>query len=66
MATTMSAYTKKDKVEAAVDLPGVPAGTPGKILVANGFAWNRYYVKFDNGVAIGSIDGQYLRRRSKK
>ena len=38
------------KVVATVGLPGVPEGTVGKVRVANGFAWYRYWVDFDNGV----------------
>ena len=30
-----------DKVTAKVDLPGVPEGTPGKVILANGFNWLR-------------------------
>lgn len=43
-----------------VDLLGVPAGTSGTVLLANGFAWLRYRVRFDNGVELGSLDGRHL------
>jgi hypothetical protein len=49
-----------DKVVAAVDLPGVPAGTPGKVTLVNGFRWIRYRVYFDNGADIGSLDRTQL------
>ena len=39
-----------DKVTAKVDLPGVPEGTPGKVILANGFNWLRYRVRFEGGV----------------
>jgi hypothetical protein len=49
-----------DKVTAKVDLPDVPAGTPGKIILANGFNWLRYRVLFDNGIERGDLDGRQL------
>lgn len=53
-----------DKVVAAVDLPGVPAGTPGKVTLVNGFRWTRYRVYFENGADIGSLDRSQLSLRS--
>jgi hypothetical protein len=49
-----------DKVVASVDLPGVPAGTPGKVILANGFNWFRYRVLFANGQEVGDLDGRNL------
>ena len=46
---------KKAKVVAAVDLRGVPAGTPGKVVLINGLTWIRYWVRFANGVTMGSL-----------
>lgn len=54
-----------EKVVAAVDLPGVPAGTPGKVTLVNGFRWIRYRVYFDNGEDIGSIDRSQLATRKE-
>ena len=46
-----------DKVESTVDLDsGVVAGTPGKVILANGFNWLRYRVAFDNGIEVGDLD----------
>jgi hypothetical protein len=45
-----------DKVRSTVDLEGVPAGVDGKILLANGFNWQRYRVLFVNGVELGDLD----------
>jgi hypothetical protein len=46
-----------DRVVATVDLDaGVPAGTPGKVILANGFNWQRYRVQFENGVEVGDLD----------
>ena len=46
---------RKDRVRAAVALRGVPEGTKGRVMVANGFTWPRYWVAFDNGVEMGSL-----------
>ena len=51
---------KGAKVEAKVDLPGVPAGTPGRVILANGFNWLRYRVHFDNGAELADLDGRHL------
>ena len=59
MATALdltSPIRRHQKVVATVDLPGVPEGTLGKVRVANGFAWYRYWVGFENGVELGHID----------
>jgi len=52
------------KVVATVDLPGVPEGTIGKVRVANGFTWYRYWVDFENGVELGHVDHGNLVRAS--
>ena len=59
MATVLdytSPIRRHQKVVATVDLPGVPEGTLGKVRVANGFAWYRYWVYFENGVELGHVD----------
>ena len=48
------------KIVATVDLPGVPEGTTGKVLVANGVVWYRYWVDFDNGVRLGQVGHQQV------
>ncbi|MEM7093988.1 MAG: hypothetical protein AAF567_13365 [Actinomycetota bacterium] len=55
-------FKKNDTVKATVDLPGVPAGTEGRIKVINGFEWTRYWVFFDNGVDLSHLDGGELVR----
>ncbi len=55
-------FKKNDTVLATVDLPGVPAGTEGRIKLVNGFDWVRYWVFFDNGVDLGSLDTDELVR----
>lgn len=44
------------KVRATTDLPGVPAGTNGKVAMANGITWKRYWVRFENGELLGHVD----------
>jgi hypothetical protein len=49
-----------DRVQASVDLPGVAAGTKGKVILANGFNWQRYRVRFENGLELGDLDHRNL------
>jgi hypothetical protein len=51
---------RKAKVVAAVDLPEIPAGTPGKVTMVSGLTWIRYWVRFANGITRGSIDRSEL------
>lgn len=53
---------RKDRVVAAFDLPGIPAGTPGRVIMVAGFTWIRYWVRFENGVERGSIHRKDLVR----
>lgn len=47
---------RHQKVVAAVDLPGVPEGTKGKVTMVNGMGpWIRYRVIFENGVDRGAV-----------
>jgi hypothetical protein len=66
MATSISTekdFRRRQKVVAAVDLPGVPAGTFGKVWFVSGVTWIRYHVAFDNGVEIANVDGGDIRDR---
>jgi hypothetical protein len=54
------------KVVATTDLPGVPEGTQGVVLLANGFNWRRHRVRFDNGVEMGDLDGRHLSRLDRR
>ena len=49
-----------DSVRTTVELPGVPSGTGGKVILANGFNWLRYRVRFENGVEVADLDGRQL------
>jgi hypothetical protein len=53
---------RHDKVVANIDLPGVRAGTKGKVLQKTGLTWIRYRVLFANGVEHGLLDGRHLAR----
>ncbi len=53
---------RKEKVKAAIDLRDVPEGTNGRVIVANGLSWIRYWVAFDNGVEMGSLSRDKLVR----
>ncbi len=50
----------KDKVVATTQLADVPAGTEGKVLLANGFNWQRYRILFNNGIEIGDLDARHI------
>lgn len=51
---------KGAKVVATTELRGVPEGTPGKVMLVAGLSWIRYWVRFDNGVQLGSISRDKL------
>lgn len=58
--STEKLFRRRQKVAAAVDLPGVPAGTFGKVWFVSGVTWVRYHVAFDNGVEIANVDGSQI------
>jgi hypothetical protein len=49
-----------DRVRAIVDLPAVAVGTEGKVILANGFNWQRYRVLFTNGEELGDLDQRHI------
>lgn len=49
-----------DHVRTTADVHGVPVGTEGKVILANGFNWQRYRVLFDNGAEVGDLDHRNL------
>jgi len=59
-------FKRRDRVVAAEDMPGVPEGTPGTVVMVTGLSWIRYRVSFDNGVEINLLDGRYLRPADRK
>jgi len=63
MAKTASAskdLRKGAKVVAREALRDVPEGTTGKVILVAGFSWIRYWVRFDNGVSLGTVDRKVL------
>ena len=56
-------FVRGAKVRLVEDVPGYAAGSTGKIAVANGFSWTRYWVRFDDGTAVGHIDHHSLVRQ---
>ena len=57
---TTQKFKRKQKVVAVTDLPGVPAGTQGKVYYEAGITWFRYHVAFENGVSLSNVDGNAL------
>lgn len=55
-------FVKNESVVSLVELPGVPAGTEGKIKLSNGIDWQRYWVFFENGIDVGQVDATLLSR----
>ncbi|HWL42655.1 MAG TPA: hypothetical protein VNQ73_06910 [Ilumatobacter sp.] len=49
-----------DKVRTTTEVKGVPVGTSGRVLLANGFNWQRYRILFDNGAEVGDLDHRHL------
>jgi hypothetical protein len=46
-------------------MPGIPAGTTGRVIVVEGLTWIRYWVRFDNGVVRGSLNRKLVARPSE-
>jgi hypothetical protein len=49
-----------DLVSLTAEVDGLPVGTEGKVILANGFNWLRYRVRFTNGTEIGDLDHRNL------
>jgi hypothetical protein len=54
-----------DHVRSTVELPSVPLGTDGRVILSNGFNWQRYRVQFDNGAEIGDLDARNIEPTGK-
>lgn len=48
------------KVVALADMRGVPRGTTGRVTMVSGLTWIRYFVDFDNGVSVPSVNRTML------
>ena len=55
-------FKRGQKVRLVDDLPGHPAGAKGKVAVANGFTWLRYWIRFPDGSTAGHVDHHSLVR----
>ena len=51
-----------EKVRLVSEMAGGPQGTEGKVAMANGFTWNRYWVRLVDGRVVGHIDHDDLVR----
>lgn len=51
---------KGAKVVAREAMRDVPEGTTGKVSMVTGLTWIRYWVRFDHGVSIGSVNRKRL------
>ena len=40
--------------------PGCRRARQGKVILANGFNWLRYRVRFENGAEVADLDGRHL------
>ena len=49
-----------DRVRSTAEIHDVPVGTEGKVILANGFSWQRYRVLFSNGIEAGDLDHRNL------
>ena len=52
----------RERVTLTRSIRGVPEGTHGRVKVANGLTWARYWVEFDNGAWVGSVSASDLVR----
>ena len=59
-AVVPDTFSKGSKVVARRELRNVPVGTAGKVTLVNGFEWVRYWVLFENGTRLGSINRNAL------
>ena len=51
---------KGAKVVARTALRDVPEGTAGKVVLVAGLTWIRYWVRFENGISLGTVDRKAL------
>lgn len=49
-----------DRVRAIVDLPDVAEGAEGQVILANGFNWQRYRVRFSEITELGDLDQRHI------
>lgn len=49
-------FKRGAKVRFVTDLSGLVAGTEGKVAMANGLVWHRYWVRLPDGRVLGHVD----------
>jgi hypothetical protein len=49
-----------DKVRTIAEIDGIPLGSEGKVILANGFNWLRYRVRFADGTEKGDLDHRHI------
>lgn len=49
-------FTRGQKVRLVDDIPSHAAGSRGKVAVANGLTWLRYWIRFSDGSTVGHVD----------
>lgn len=50
-----------DHIETTVEMQGVKSGSEGKVILANGFNWLRYRVRFGDGTEVGDLDQRSIK-----
>ncbi len=60
MPDTEERFRERQRVQAARDIDGVPAGTKGTVIMVTGLSWIRYRVHFDNGRELNLLDAEVL------
>jgi hypothetical protein len=50
-----STFKRGTKVRLVDDVPGYDAGSTGKIALANGITWKRYWVRMSDGSSVGHV-----------
>ncbi len=60
----LQAHTLKrgEKIRLVDDIPSHSQGSTGKIAVANGITWKRYWVRFQDGSSVGHVNHHSLVR----
>ncbi len=50
-----STFKSGTKVRLVDDVPGYDAGSTGKVALANGITWKRYWVRMSDGSSVGHV-----------
>jgi hypothetical protein len=58
-------FRRRQHVVAAVELPGVPVGTAGRVMQVVGVTWKRARIHFENGEEISGLDTRHVVTREE-